>query len=140
MPGSMINLEGRVAQTQIRPFCKGKCRFRTGGEAETEKVRLSPLVPEQPVVRVQGDDRCLIQLAHQLPGPADVVEVGMGDPDLANPPMALYGLGCDQLPIPGWIDNRRLASIGVGDQIGVGPQRAKDKGYDTKHISYLVAR
>jgi len=64
-----------------------------------------------------------------------MVEVGMGDPDLADLPIAPFGLDCNQVPVPGGIDDGRIASIGVGDQIGVCCDRTKEEGYDFEQIT-----
>ncbi len=61
------------------------------GIAEMGRTTLG--IPQEPVGWVQGDDGGGIQPAHQITSTADVVEVGMSDPDLANAPAALFGFG-----------------------------------------------
>ena len=130
----------------VRPRCKSmpcveiQCGCRAGRQGQTEKRRASLGVPEQPVIWMQGDHRCSLQCAHQISGAADMVEVGVSDPDLADSPIALFGLGCNQMPIPGRIDNCRLASIGIGNQIGIGSDRTKDERDDFEHFTLSAAQ
>jgi hypothetical protein len=84
---------------------------------------------------MQGDHRLSRQAAHQISAAADMVEVGVSDPDLADSPIALFCLGCNQLPVPSWIDNGRFACIWVGNQVGICSDRAQNEVNDFEHFT-----
>jgi hypothetical protein len=111
MTGGMTHLKGCTAKVQNKTAGESETGRRAGWQADTEKGGTSPGVPEREVGRMQGDDRRLSQEVHQVPGSPDVVKVGVSDPDLADLPMLPAGPGRDDLPIPGGINDGRLAGI-----------------------------
>jgi hypothetical protein len=84
---------------------------------------------------MQGDHRLSRQAPHQISCAADMVEVGVSDPELTDSPIALFCLGCNQLPVPCRIYDGRFARFGVGNQIGICRDRTEYEGNDFEHFT-----
>jgi hypothetical protein len=72
---------------------------------------------------VVGDRGCSTQ----------VIEMGVGQPDTANPPATAPGFVQDHLPVPGGVNNRRLASVWLADQVSIGLDRSENESDYFKH-------
>jgi hypothetical protein len=59
-----------------------------------------------------------------------MVEVGMGEPDMADMPAASVSFSHDNVSIPGWIDYRGLTAFGICDQVCIGLNGPEDERYD----------
>ena len=66
----------------------------------------------------------------QAARPAQVVEMGVRQPDGSNMPVALLSFGSDDLPIPRRVYHHCLTSFYIRDQIGIRLDGAKHKSHD----------
>lgn len=138
MPGAVTgrvpHFEAEAAQAEGLAVDEVEAGRRAGRQGKAKQGRAASGVPQGAVGGMQGDDRRRVQAARQVASAADVVEVGMRDPDLADLPAALICFVQDESAIPGRVNDRRLARFGVGDQVTVGGNGSQDEGNDFEHV------
>ena len=127
MSGSKKNLEDRATQTQILVVNKIKGGRWSGRHDHAEQFHPSLGAPERPVIWMQSNNWWCVQCTRQISSAADMVEMGVGDPNLADATIVFFCLGGNQMSIPDRIDNGRLTGIGVGNQVGVCGNRPKNE-------------
>lgn len=133
VPGGVAHLEGRRAQPEDLAVDEVYGRLGTRVNAKAVQGRVALCAPQDVVRGVQGHQRQGIESVGDGGGPADVVEVGVGVPQVSDPPTAGEGLGQDEVAIPGGVDHSSITAGGVGDQIGVGLGGTEGEGDDFEH-------
>ncbi len=93
MTGRMADFKLQTAELQAHAVGQVEAGRRGWSQGIAEMGCTTLGIPQEPVRWVQGDDGSGIQPARQVTRTADMVEVGVSDPELANVPAALLGFG-----------------------------------------------
>ncbi len=126
MARRVTHFEIHFAQTQDHAMVQGNRGLGSGIEIADAEGRCAAMHPPQRlVVGMEGDwDRSRESICNGG-CPTEVIEVGMGEPDLRDPPSPCLRLIKDKVPIPGRIDHNRLTEIRIPHEIRVSERGAE---------------
>ena len=127
MTGGMPRFEGVIADRQNLPVFERKW-FGTGFNVDAKKRAAAARFVEFKVGGMQVNGRFFGQGVDQIGNTANMIEVGMGQPNRFDLPTMFGGSLGDQASIPSRVNDDGFLRVRVGDDIRVGLDGPEDEG------------
>jgi len=131
--GCVVYLERVLPDSQYLGWLQEYIRLGGGLDANAKPLCPAFHAPQKQISRMKGNGGRRSDTCQEIAYTSEMVEVGVGDPDLPDAPAALLRLSSNDLPIPGGIDHRCLAGDVVGNQITIRSYWPKNEWNNLQH-------
>lgn len=127
MTGGMPRFKSEIPYMQDLPVFEGT-HCGSGRDLKAEERAAAAGLIEFNIIGMEVDGHSFGQGFDEIRHAADVIEVGVGQPNGANL-QALFGGGLgDSFAIPGGVDDDGFVGVGIGNNITVGLDRSESEG------------
>ena len=129
--GRVADFEVVSPQVQDLAFGEVDARLRAGvAQVHAEEGSATIGLPQGQVIIVKGHRRRRIESVDDAGRAAEMVEVGVGQPERLDLPAAFFGRFADAASAPGGVDHDGIIGGSVSNQVDIGGGKSEGEGED----------